>query len=116
MEECHTLCILPSLSIEQEVVLTAVYKFSIETAAFNSFLADKNGISPLMLAVENFTENACVTDFINRDVPKQYDKNDASYFHYLAKADAPGSRIKEIKRMLMTKNLDLDATVLGISE
>ena len=80
-------CILEQYRRADEDVLTAVYKFLIETVDVNCLLADRNGINPLMLAQKNHAESACVSKLINRDVPKQSDNNGA-------------------------KNLDLDCSVL----
>ena len=106
---------IPVYNQTDSSVLSAVFEYLVETIKVDCFLADVNGVNPLMLALLNYPNSVAVTTLINRNVPDQKDKTGATYFHYLADSRAVSrERLNSIESTLMSQGLDLDTSVLKI--
>ena len=85
------------LQYSKNNILSTIFDFLVDKVNVDCFLADKNGVNPLMIALANYPETESVTKFLIRDIPKQVDKDGRSYLHYL---DNPRERLGHSQRMM----------------
>ena len=93
-------------------MLKDVYDFLTNDIGVFPTIADKNGINPVMLALENCAGFSWISDLLKLDLPLQSDDKGRNYFHYLAKSRAPDDKFETLKAMLLDKGLIEDNTVL----
>ena len=67
----------------EDNILSTVFDFLVNKVNVCCFLADKNGVNPLMVALENYSETRTVRKFLNHKIPDQIDKDGYNYYHFL---------------------------------
>ena len=72
-----------STTLNEDKILSTVFDFLVKTANVDCFHADKNGVNPLMVALENYSETKTARKFLNYNIPDQVDKDGNTYNHYL---------------------------------
>ena len=71
------------ISPHEDTILSTIFDFLVDKVNVDCFLADRNGVNPLMVALENYSVSKSVRKFLNRNIPDQTDKDGRTYFHYL---------------------------------
>ena len=87
---------------DEDNKLSTVFDFLVNKANVDCFLADKNGVNPLMIALKNHSETKTVRKFLKHKIPDQVDKDGNTYNHYLEISR------KELERKVIGHVLDLD--------
>lgn len=74
---------MSAISPEEDAFLSTAFDFLVDKVNVDCFLADRKGINPLMIALENYSESKSVRKFFNRNIPNKIDRDGRNYFHYL---------------------------------
>ena len=88
--------------------ITDIFSFLDKIDGVDIFQQDKQGINPLMLALQNYPYFTCVKECVERKITKQEDSMGSTYFHYLVRSSCSPTTFKAIASALVERGIDIN--------
>ena len=94
------------------IKLKSIYDFLSDVIGVSLTGGDKNGINPVMLALENCAGFSWIKDLLELDISMQEDNEGKNYFHYLVKSRASNDQFEILKTALIGKGLTVNEQIM----
>ena len=94
--------------INYSEVLTDIFYFLDKIDGVDIFQQDKQGINPLMLALQKYPYETCVKECVERKITKQEVSMGSTYFHYLVRSSCSATTFKAIASALVERGMDIN--------